>query len=329
MNRSKTQPLRDRVAIVAGATRGAGRGIARGLGEAGAVVYCAGRSVAGHPSPYGRPETIDETAALVNDAGGTGIAARVDFTVEAEVEAFMERVRSEQGHLDVLVSSIAGEDPRMGGWGSFWKTDLIEADAVVRAALLSHIIAAKHAAPLMMKRKRGLIVEVTEHDLPGGAGGNVIAGLVKGALKELAVRFAEELRPHKVAAIAITPGFLRSETMLERFGVTEANWREGGTKDPNFLASESPLFIGRAVAALAAERNVMARSGDLTSSWALAREFGFTDADGTTPDWGRHAAEKVAPAMKWMRDGLERQRDWLLKMAHRANEYLGQAACAV
>ena len=323
---STKKPLQDQVAIVAGATRGAGRGIARGLGETGAIVYCAGRSVTGRPSPYGRPETIDQTAAMVNEAGGIGIAARVDFTIEDEVRALMARIESERGRLDVLVNSIAGEDPLLGPWGSFWETDLTHVDAALRAALVSHIIAAKHAAPLMMKRKRGLIVEVTEHDLPGGGGGNVIAGLVKGSLKDLVWRMASELRPHSVAALAITPGFLRSESMLAHFGVTEANWREAGQRDPHFLASESPLYIGRAVAALAADPEVLARSGDLTSSWEVAREFGFTDADGTRPDWGRHAAAHIVPSMEWFREGLERQHDYLSRMTHRAAAYLGREA---
>jgi NAD(P)-dependent dehydrogenase (short-subunit alcohol dehydrogenase family) len=147
--------------------------------------------------------------------------------------------------------------------------------------------------------------------------------LVKSAHKELAYRMAEELRKHRVAAIAITPGFLRSESMLEHFGVTEENWRDGGKKDPNFLESESPLFIGRAVAALAQDRKVLARSGDLTSSWELAREYGFTDADGRRPDSGKHFTENVIPSLRWMQEGLRRQIDWLERIARRGRSYLG------
>lgn len=313
--------LEGKIAVVAGATRGAGRGIALGLGEAGATVYCTGRSVSGNPSPYGRTETIEETAALVDAAGGKGIAVRVDHTADAEVRALFERVGREHGRLDVLVNSIAGEDPLLGGWTSFWKTDLSNSVAAIRQTVVSHIITAQHAARLMIEKRRGLIVEVTEGDLLFG-GGNVVHDIVKTSLKALAVRMSEELRKHRVAAIAITPGYLRSESMLERFGVTPENWRDGGKKDVNFLESESPLFIGRAVAALAQDRKVLARSGDLTSSWELAREYGFTDADGRRPDWGRHFEESVIPSMSWLKKGLERHVAWLDRLSQRGKQYL-------
>jgi NAD(P)-dependent dehydrogenase (short-subunit alcohol dehydrogenase family) len=319
-----TKPLAGRVAVVAGATRGAGRGVARALGEAGATVYCTGRSTRGHPSHYARPETIEETAELVTAAGGTGIAVRVDHAVEAEVEALFERVDREQGRLDVLANSVAGEDPMMGGWGSFWETDLSKGTEVLRAGVLSHLITAKYAARIMIRQRRGLIVEVTESDLLiGGGGGNLLHNVVKHANKGLALMMADELRTHRVAALAITPGFLRSESMLEHFGVTEDNWRDYGRKDPHFLHSETPLFVGRAVAALAADPKVMARSGDVTCSWEVAREFGFTDADGSRPDWGRHAQESVIPSMKWFRDGLQRYLTLLERHAGRARDYLG------
>jgi NAD(P)-dependent dehydrogenase (short-subunit alcohol dehydrogenase family) len=319
------KPLHDRVAVVAGSTRGAGRGIARGLGEAGAVVYCTGRSVRGQPSPYNRPETIEETAELVTAAGGTGIAVRVDHAVEAEVRALFERVEREQGRLDVLADSVAGEDPMMGGWGPFWEADLANGPAVLHNALLSHVITAKYAAPLMIRKRRGLIVEVNDFDLLFGSG-SFLAQLVKFALRGLAVLMAEELRPHRVAAVAITPGFLRSEGMLEHFGVTEDTWREGGKKDPNFLASESPLFLGRAVAALAADRKVLARSGHLTSSWELAREYGFTDADGSRPDSGKHFRDNIipSPSYRWMKEGLRRHLAWLERLSRRVKGYLGE-----
>ena len=196
------------VAVVAGATRGAGRGIARALGEAGATVYCTGRSVRGNRSPYNRPETIEETAEMISAAGGSAVALRVDHTVEEEVEALFQRVEREHGRLDVLVNSIAGEDPLMAQWCFFWKTDLKNAEAALRQSLLSHIITAKHAAPLMIRRRRGLIVEVTENDFLM-AGGNPLSQSVKLALKGLALNMAAELKPHGVAAIAITPPFLR------------------------------------------------------------------------------------------------------------------------
>jgi NAD(P)-dependent dehydrogenase (short-subunit alcohol dehydrogenase family) len=317
------QPLAGHVAVVAGATRGAGRGIARGLGEAGAIVYCTGRSVRGQPSPYNRPETIEETAEMVTAAGGTGVAVRVDHTNEAEVESLFERVRRERKRLDILVNGIAGEDKSLGGWGtSFWKMDMANAELALRQSLLSHLITAKHAAALMVPKKRGLIVEVTESDMLFG-GGNLLSGLVKSSLKGLVAMMAEEMRKHKVAAIAITPGFLRSESMLQHLGVTEANWQDAAKKDPNFLHSETPLFIGRAVAALAAAPDLLARSGDLTSSWEVAREFGFTDIDGRAVDWGKQWQKLSGePAFSWLREGMERHVAFLDRVARRTESYL-------
>ena len=318
--------LEGRVAVVAGATRGAGRGIARALGEAGAVVYCTGRSVAGNPSPYARAETIEETAELVSAAGGTGIAVRVDHTREEEVRELFARVERDRGRLDLLADSVAGESAVLGGMSPLWKTDLSHAPAALEQALLSHVITAKHAAALMVPRKRGLIVEVTEGDILFG-GGNAVGVLVKSGLKMLALHLADELHTHRVAAVAITPGFLRSESMLERFGVTEANWRDGGSKDEHFLHSESPLFVGRAVAALAADPDVLARSGLVLSSWELARAYGFTDANGERPDWGRHFAESVVPrpAFAWVRATIERNATWFDTMADRTRAYLAAA----
>lgn len=319
------KPLAGRVAVVAGATRGAGRGIARALGEAGAIVYCTGRSVRGNPSPYARPETIDETAEMITDAGGSAIAVRVDHTDESQVAALVARVQAEQKRLDVLVNSVAGEDPSMGGWQSFWKSDLAYAAEGLRQAVVSHLITAKHAAPLMMKKRRGLIVEVTEGDFLISGSGNIIRDLSKSGQKSLAMSFAEALRSHGVASVAITPGFLRSEMMLQHFGVTEATWRKAGKKDPHFLHSESPLFVGRAVAALAQDPDVLARSGDVYSSWELARDYGFTDADGSRPDWGRHFAAIIVSEMPGMRAGVERHLKQLERHVRRVREYLGEA----
>ena len=277
--------LHGQVALVAGATRGAGRGIARALAEAGATVYCTGRSVTGNPSPYKRRETIDETAALIAADGGRAVAIRCDHTEPKQVGALIARIQKKHGRLDVLVNSIAGEEPLMGQYGSFWKVDLTHADLVLRQALVSHILTAKHVVLHMIGRSRGLIVEVTESDI-FGAGGNPLAWTVKLATKGLALNMATELHVHNVTAVAITPGFLRSEAMLEGLGVTEANWRDAGKKDSNFLESESPLYVGRAVAALAADARMLARTGQLWSSWELSRDYGFTDVDGRRPDWG-------------------------------------------
>src|SRR6516225_1307844 len=262
------KPLTGRVALVAGATRGAGRGIARALGAAGATVYCTGRSVKGKPSPYRRPETIDETAAMVTAAGGKAIALRVDHTKEEEVKALFRRILRVHKRIDVVVDSVAGEDPRMGAYGFLWQADLTNAEPIFRQGLTSRIITAKHAALAMMPARRGLIVEVTENDMIGG-GGNPMSQAVKLAQKALPLFWAAELAPYGIAVMAVTPGFLRSESMLQRLGVTEDNWREAGRKDPNFLESESPLFVGRAIAALAADPKVRARTGMLFGSWEL------------------------------------------------------------
>lgn len=315
--------LAGHVAVVAGATRGAGRGIARALGEAGATVYCTGRSVSGRPSPYNRPETIDETAQLVTAAGGTAIAVRVDHAVEAEVAALFARVARDHGRLDVLVNSIAGEDPLLGGWASFWKTGLEHGTEALRQTILTHLVTAKHAAPLMIERRRGLIVEVTEGDTVFGGGGNALSDVAKSALKGFAARMAAELRTHRVTAVSITPGFLRSEAMLQHFGVTEATWRDGGRKDPNFLESESPLFVGRAVVALAADRKVLERSGDVLSSWELARDYGFTDEDGRRPDWGAHFG-RILPAIGFL-EPYRRHAAFLERMNRRMAGYLAAA----
>jgi NAD(P)-dependent dehydrogenase (short-subunit alcohol dehydrogenase family) len=211
----------------------------------------------------------------------------------------------------------------MSQWASFWKADLSNGEAILRQALLSHIITAKQGAPLMIARRRGLIVEVTENDLLL-AGGNTLAQIVKFSQKALPTIWAAELRKHGVAAIAITPGFLRSERMLEHFGVTEENWRDAGKKDRNFLASESPLFVGRAIAALAADPNVIERSGQLFSSWELGREYGLTDADGRRPDWGALDVDYSglpASFMEEFRDALQVQCEWLKVLSNRTERF--------
>ena len=286
------QPLRDRVAVVAGATRGAGRGIARMLGAAGATVYCTGRSVRGRPATAGRPETIEETAEMVTAEGGRGVAVRVDHTVEEEVEHLFERVRAEQGRLDVLVNDVWGGDA-LTEWGSpFWELSIAQGQELLERAVHSHIVASRHGAPLLVERNAGLIVEVTDGDTFGYRG-NLFYDLAKNAVVRLAYAMAADLHAHRVTALAITPGFLRSEAVLDSFGVTEANWRAGIEKDPYFAESETPCFVGRAVAALAADPRVARKSGGLFSSWGLAKEYGFTDVDGRRPDWTAFFLRKV------------------------------------
>lgn len=321
-----TGPLSGRVAIVAGATRGAGRGIARGLAEAGATVYCTGRSVRGRPSPYKRPETITETADLIKAAGGTAIAVRVDHTQEKEVAALFRRVLKKHARVDIVVDSVAGEEPSMSQWCSFWDTNLANAELSFRQALLSHIITAKHAARAMVARKRGLIIEVTEGD-GLGAGANPIAQTVKIALKTFALHMAAELQPHGVTAVSVTPGFMRSETMLEHFGVTEANWQDAGQRDSNFLESETPLFLGRGVAALAADPALAAKTGQLLSSWELGRAYGVKDVDGRRPDWGAISIDfSMHPPqlLEVMRAGSEMQVQWLGTLQDRTRRLLQQ-----
>ncbi len=322
MTARKRQSL---VVIVGGATRGAGRGIARAFGEAGAVVYCTGRSAAGQRSAYNRPETIEETASMVTAAGGTGIPVRVDHTVESEVRALFERVIAEHKRLDVFADSVAGEDPAYGPWTPAWDTDLTNAVKALELGLVTRLHGAVCAARLMKKRKRGLIVQVTGADFPF-YGSNVVHDLIMGGHKLLAFRLAEELRPSGVAAVAITPGFLRSETMLEHFGVTEDTWREGGKKDKHFLHSESPLLVGRAVVALARDPEVMKWSGHLTSSWEVAARYKLRDADGSNPDWGGNWTRNVMREMPAVRQGTLRQVAWLERVAGRLRRYAGLRA---
>ena len=286
-----SRPLAGKVAVVAGATRGAGRGIARALGEAGATVYCTGRSTrAAGPSPMQRPETVDETAEMVTRAGGVGIATRVDHLREDEVRALFARVRDEQGRLDVLVNDIWGGDALVEWSAKFWELDTDLAWRVVETALRTHLITARYATPLLMGTPGALLVEVTDGDTYQYRG-QLVYDLVKTSVIRLAFGMARELRPHGVAAVAVTPGFLRSEAMLEHFGVTRETWRDGAKRDPNFIASETPLFVGRAVAALAADPHVMRKSGRVFASWTLSDEYRFTDEDGARPHWGRHFAK--------------------------------------
>ena len=289
--------LEGKVAVVAGATRGAGRGIACMLGEAGAVVYCSGRNSRERPNaeaPFaGRPETIEETAEMVSARGGVGLHARTDHLDERQVEALFKRVEKEQGRLDVLVNDIS--EGEMHEWKPFWKLTPERGLGALRRGVHTHIITARHAAPLMVRRKGGLIVEVGDGDALYYRG-NLFYDLVKINTSRLAYAFAEELRPHKVAAVAVTPGFMRTEVVLEHFGATEANWREVAEKSSKarghgLAGSESPYFVGRAVAALAADPKVLEKSGGLYSSWGLAEEYGFDDLDGTRPHWWRYFSE--------------------------------------
>ena len=279
--------LEGKVALVAGATRGAGRGIAAALGEAGATVYCTGRSTRGSPATEGRPETIEETAELVTARGGRGVHVRCDHSVPEQVRELFERVRGEQNRLDILVNDIWGGDALTEFGKTFWQVSLDKGLTMLERGIHTHIITSYFAVPLMTERDGGLIIEITDGDNYGYRG-NLFYDLVKTSVIRMAFAMARELRKTKIVSIALTPGFLRSEAMLDDFGVTEANWRDGAEKDPNFLASETPFFVGRAAAALAQDPHVRKKNGRVFSSWDLADEYGFTDIDGGTPHWGRH-----------------------------------------
>jgi NAD(P)-dependent dehydrogenase (short-subunit alcohol dehydrogenase family) len=295
----KKPPLRGHIVLVAGATRGAGRGIACALGEAGATVYCTGRSVRGKPATKGRRETINETAELVTHCGGQGFAVRCDHTKEAEVKKLAARIQREQkGRLDILVNDVWGGDALTEFGKTFWQVSLDKGLKMLQQAVHSHIITSRHLAPMMVKRGSGLIVEITDGDFFGYRG-NLFYDLVKTSVIRLAMIMAYELRKTPITSLAVTPGFLRSEAMLDHFGVKEENWRDAGKKRPDFLHSETPLYVGRAVAALAADPNVKQKSGQVFSSWNLSDEYGFTDADGTRPHWGRHFAETYGTYKKF------------------------------
>ncbi|MGO4191429.1 SDR family oxidoreductase [Arthrobacter sp. YAF17] len=287
--------LSGRVALVAGATRGAGRGTAVALGEAGATVYCTGRSTLGRRSDYDRPETIEETAALVSAAGGKGIAAAVDHLQPSEVEALVRRIDAEQGRLDILVNDIWGGERRIEWNTPVWAHDLDAGLRMLHTGVDTHLITSHFALPLLIRRPGGLVVEMTDGTREYNTGHyrvSVFYDLVKAAVLRLAYSQAEELRKYGCTAVALTPGWMRSEMMLEAFGVTEATWRDAAAVQPHFAAiSESPRFVGRAVAALAADPGALDRSGGSFSSGGLAREYGFTDVDGSQPDCWRYLVE--------------------------------------
>jgi len=292
MTEDASRPLAGKIALVAGATRGTGRGVARALGEAGATVYCTGRSVRGHSATAGRPETIEETAELVTAAGGQGVAVRVDHTVPEEVRGLAERIRAEQGGLDILVNDVWGGD-ELTAWGKpLWEHPLDDGLLMQRRAVHSHITTSHFMVPLMFDREGALIVEVTD-GVGNGYRGNVFYDLAKVSVIRLAVALAYELRNRGVTAVAVTPGFLRSERMLELFGVTEANWRDHIARDPNWSESETPLFVGRCIAALAADPRHWLVSGRALASWDLAEQYGVDDADGRRPHWGRYIAAQI------------------------------------
>ena len=307
--------LHGKVALVAGATRGTGRGIAVALGEAGATVYCTGRSSRltrrkpRNPAAHGgssfdlayRLETIEETADRVTAQGGAGIPVVADHSSPGAVQKLIARIEKEQGKLDILVNDIWGGDALAEFGKAFWQLDLQKGFQMMEGALHTHIITSHFAAPLLIESakesKKGLLVEVTDGDSYQYRG-SLFYDLVKTTIIRMAFIFARELRGKDVAAIALTPGLLRSEVMLEHFGVTEANWTVAAKRNPDFAESETPIYSGRAVAKLAADPKIAEKSGRVFGTWALADEYGFCDADGRRPHWGKYAQKKYGDVVK-------------------------------
>lgn len=286
--------LEGKVALVAGATRGAGRGIAVELGAAGATVYVTGRTTRHQQSEYGRPETIEETAELVSAAGGDGIAVQVDHLAADEVEKLVERIRAEQGRLDVLVNDLWGGEKLFEWNKAVWQHDLQNGLRLLRLGIDTHLITAHHALQLLIERPGGLLVEVTDGTADYNAEHYRLSpfyDLAKVAVTRMAWAHAKDLAPHGATSVSITPGWLRSEMMLEAFGVTEDNWRDASAKVPHFVISETPRFVGRAVAALATDPDRARWSGQSLSSGGLAKVYGFTDLDGSRPDAWRYVPE--------------------------------------
>jgi NAD(P)-dependent dehydrogenase (short-subunit alcohol dehydrogenase family) len=282
-----------KVALVAGATRGAGRGIAVQLGAAGATVYVTGRTTRSKRSAMNRPETIEETEALVNEAGGHGIAVQVDHLISNEVSALVTRIEDEQGGLHVVVNNIWGAT-KMEWNKSVWESSLDYGLRTLRLAVDTHAITSHFAIPLLIKTPGGLVVEVTDGTDEYNATNYRVSffyDLAKASVNRMAFALAHELRSYSATAVSLTPGWLRSEAMLEAYGVTEDNWRDATTRSPHFAISESPAFVGRAVAALAQDPNVSRWNGKSLSSGQLAKVYGFTDLDGSQPDAWRYVTE--------------------------------------
>ncbi|MFG2981191.1 SDR family oxidoreductase [Streptomyces sp. NPDC048258] len=290
--------LEGKVALVAGATRGAGRGIAVQLGARGATVYVSGRSTRGKRSEYDRPETIEETAELVTAAGGRGIPVVADHLVPGEVEALVGRIDSEQGRLDVLVNDVWGGELLFEWDSTVWEHDLDKGLRLLRLAVETHAVTSHFALPLLLREPGGLVVEMTDGTAEYNASRYRVSffyDIAKSSVLRMAFALGHELGPRGGTAVALTPGWLRSEMMLDAFGVKEENWRDALAAVPHFCISETPSYVGRAVAALAADPDVARWNGRSLSSGQLARVYGFTDLDGSRPDTWRYMVEVQDP----------------------------------
>jgi NAD(P)-dependent dehydrogenase (short-subunit alcohol dehydrogenase family) len=288
-----TRSLQGRVALVAGGTRGAGRGIAVQLGAAGATVYVTGRSTRSRKSEMNRPETIEETAEMVDAAGGRGVAVRVDHLIPDEVRALVNRIEREQGALHVIVNDIWGAT-KMEWNKTVWESDLDYGLRSLRLAVDTHAITSHFAIPLLISSPGGLVVEVTDGTDQYNASNYRVSffyDLAKAAVNRMAFALAHELKPHGATAVSLTPGWLRSEAMLDAYRVSESNWRDATRVQAHFAISESPAFVGRAVAALAQDPDVSRWNGQSLSSGQLAKVYGFTDLDGSQPDAWRYLVE--------------------------------------
>jgi NAD(P)-dependent dehydrogenase (short-subunit alcohol dehydrogenase family) len=284
--------LKGKVAVVAGGTRGAGRGIAVKLGEAGAIVYVTGRTTNTSQSPMGRKETIEETAELVTKAGGLGIPVKVDHTVQSEVGSLFNQIKNEQGRLDILVNDIWGGDP-LTEWGKpIGEHDLDKGLQMQKQAVQSHIITAHYSIPLFRESNGGLIFEITD-GVDYRPRGNFYYSLAKISTIHMAQAMAQDLKEYNITSIAVTPGFLRSEAMLESFGVTEDNWKDATEIDPHFIASETPYYIGEAIRCLASDPTIAEKTGGIYSTWELSEIYGFKDMDGSQPHWGNYFKNNI------------------------------------
>lgn len=286
------ESLIGRVAIVAGGTRGAGRAISVKLGEAGATVYVTGRTTSKSQSPMGRKETIEETADMVTKAGGKGIPVKVDHMIESEVIQLFDRVKKESGRLDILVNDIWGGDP-LTEWGKpFGEHSLSKGLLMQKQAVESHIVTAHYSIPLFKESNGGLIIEVTD-GTDYKPRGSFYYSMAKISAIHIAQAMAEDLKGDNITSIAVTPGYLRSEAMLEAYGVTEKNWKEGAKVDPHFIASESPYYIGEAIKCLALDPHIADKTGGIFSTWELSEIYDFKDIDGTQPHWGNYFKDNI------------------------------------